>query len=224
MPENEDVQYVEHKNIVGKGLQISYESQLPLISFPSEDKWKQHIIDCSLVDIELDTKQNISLKNIFCNESLDEHKEWIINESKRQRPEVKTPEEFLEKLDDFFPSLVFHKNAISQIKTKVSPVDIPVIVNKLLTLEEYFCSWDGKVFDRSAFPRRFVSPESEATLKRYKKQHTYEWEGVNYLASYHVRYTGENVPGRIFIYPHNRLKKCIVFSLHTKLPTVDYPK
>lgn len=222
-PSTEDYQFVQHSDIVGKGFQIAYEKQRPLISIPSAENWKQHTIECLLYDVENEEKQ-IILKNIYCDESLKTHNEWIKSETKKEHLKIKTSDAFLSSIPSLFPSLVFHRNALAQIKSQVNPVNIPTIVEKLLELEKYFSVWDGGKFDRSAFPPRFISAESGETLSRYKSEHTFEWNGSHILVSYHVRYTGGDIPGRIYISPQHNQRKCLVCSLHTKLPTVSNPK
>ncbi len=223
-PSTEDYQYIQHSDIIGKGFQIAYEKSRPLLSIPSTDTWKQHIIECLLYDVENEEEKEIVLKNIYCDESLKTHNEWIISETKKEYLKIRTPDEFLHSIPLLFPSLVFHHNALAQIKNQVNPVNIPTIVEKLLELEKYFAVWDGSKFERSVFPPRFISPESDETLSRFKTEHTFVWDGTQIVVSYHVRYTGGDIPGRIYIYPQHNQKKCLVCSLYTKLPTVSEPK
>lgn len=224
IPSTEDYQFVQYDDVAGKGLQIAHENLSLLISIPSSDNWKQNVIQCSLYDVENDEVSQISLNNIYCDESLNTHKDWLKSEANKEHSRIRTPEAFLSSIPALFPSLVFHRNALAQIKSQVNPVNIPTILEKLLVLEKYFSDWDGGKFERSAFPPRFVSPESDETLSRYKAEHTFEWDDSNILVSYHIRYTGGNIPGRIYIYPQHDQKKCLICSLHTKLPTVSDPK
>lgn len=223
-PEFEDCQYVQLGDIDGKGLQISYECQVPLISIASDEKWKEHHLDCLLYDIETDEEKQVKIRNIFCEESLNEHKEWLCDESEKAVACISNSEELLQSLSNVFPSLVFHDNAIDQIRNTLNPVTIPTIAEKLYLLEKYFSEWDGNKFEREAFPRRFISPESKTTLSSFEIEHTFEWNGDNLLVSYHVRYTGGDIPGRIYVYPLHKEKKCLICSLYTKLPTVSDPK
>ena len=224
VPSTEDYQFVQYDDSVGKGLQMAYENQSSLISIPSSENWKQNVIQALLCDVENETESQIPLKNIYSKESLDEHKDWLKFEKNKENSKIRTPDAFLSNIPTLFPSLVFHRNALTQIKSQVNPVNIPTILDKLLVLEKYFSDWDGGKFERSAFPPRFVSPESEETLSRFETEHTFEWDGSSVLVSYHVRYTGGDIPGRIYIFPLHDQKKCLVCSLHTKLPTVSDPK
>lgn len=224
IPSTEDYQFVQYDDIIGKGFQMSHENQSPLLSIPSSENWKQNVIQCSLYDVENDKESQIALKNLYCDESLNTHKDWLKSEAKKEHSKIRTPDSFLSNIPTLFPSLVFHRNALAQIKGQVNPVNIPTILEKLLVLEKYFSNWDGGKFERSAFPPRFVSPESDETLSRFKIEHTFEWGNSSILVSYHIRYTGGDIPGRIYIYPQHDQKKCLVCSLHTKLPTVSDPK
>lgn len=223
-PSTEDYQFLQFGDTVGRGLQIAYEKQRPLISIPSDESWKQHEIESLLCDVENEEENKIFLKNIYCDESLRTHSDWIKNETEKEHLKIRTAEAFLSNIPTLFPSLIFHHTALTQIRSQVNPVNIPTIVEKLLMLEKYFSTWDGGKFERSEFPPRFVSPESEATLSRFKADHSFEWEETNLLVSYHVRYTGGNIPGRIYIYPFHEQRKCLICSLHTKLPTVSDTK
>ena len=219
-----DTLYVQHTGDVGTGLQIAYEKSSPLISFRSNADWEKHSIQCEVYDIESEKEYEISLKNLFSVESVKEHSEWVKERIQEEYAGIDTPAAFLSQYQKLFPSLCFHRDALDQMRTQINPVNVLTIVEKLLILERYFSNWDGGKFDRSVFPPRFVSPESEESLKRFKKQHTYVWEGHELLVSYHVRYTGGDIPGRIYIFPDHETRKCIVCSLDTKLPTVNDPK
>ena len=223
-PGLEDLLYVQFGANLGLGLQIAYEKSSPVVSFQSEEHWMKHKIRCTVCDVENEEESETWLINLATADSVNVHNEWIEETIKHEYAEMKTSAEFLAQYENLFPSLCFHHNALAQMKSQIRPVNIPTIVEKLLVLEKYFSTWDGGRFDRSVFPPRFVSPESEETLTRFKDEHTYMWEGRSFLVSYHVRYTGGHIPGRIYIYPDHDTKKCIVFSLDTKLPTVSDPK
>ena len=68
-----------------------------------------------------------------------------------------------------------------------------------------------------------TTPESEETLKRYKKEHTFRDEaGNDYVASWHMRFTG--IPGRIFFIPDYSAEGMLVCYIGKKLKTVLNPK
>ncbi len=223
-PENEDSMFVTFDNIEGKGLQIAFEENYPLISIPSSSVWNKALIKCAMCNLKTETEAQIKIHNVSSEETVVANRDWIGDRIQKEYQKIRTPQDFLNSYLTLFPSLAFHPNAIDQMEKKISSVNIPTIVNKLMILENYFVNWDGGIFDRSVFPDRFVSPESEETLTRFKDEHTFAWNGRKLLVSFHVRYTGGDIPGRIFIYPDSDTKKCIICSLHTKLPTVNYPK
>lgn len=216
--------YVEYSGMIGIGLQIAFENQSPLISFQSSPDWTKSTLDCQLYDLENDEQSEITLLNISSEDNIKAHNAIIEDSIKKEYVVVKTPQAFLMQYEELFPSLYFHPNALSQMKNQINPVSIPVIMEKLLVLENYFSKWDGKKFDLSAFPPRLISPESNETLTKFKDEHSFEWKGNKYIASLHMRYTGGQVPGRIYFYPDHKAKKGIVFSMYTKLPTVSNPK
>lgn len=67
-----------------------------------------------------------------------------------------------------------------------------------------------------------LEQESLVTLDKYKKEHTFIDElGVEYLASWHMRFTV--IPGRIFFIPQYKDDKILVCYIGKKLKNVSYP-
>jgi len=207
----------------GKGLLGAYENKGICISFTHDAYWRKFKIDCEMYSLVDDEISHIYILNLSEKNQLSEHYDELQKLRKREINSIVTPEQLLENLDFLFPSLVFNQVAVEQIIHTVEVQHVSIICNKLLELERYFSSWGGKVFDESAFPTKSVSPQSKETLKRFKKQHTYEFDGKEIVVSYHMRYTG-NIPGRIYFFPDADIQKGLICSLTTKLPTVSEPK
>ena len=223
-PNYNDNMLVECQENSGDGLQIAFEQDFPLISFSFSNLWQNSKICCKVCDLEKNEEINLELINFFDSTRVSDNSEWMRLRMAKGLDAIKTPADFLANYQSLYPSLCFHDNALRQIENQVNPINIPTIVERLMILEQYFSIWDGGKFNRDAFPNRLIAPESNKTLTDYEAQHTYEWKGNNILVSYHIRYTGGDIPGRIYFYPDRSTKKAIVCSLNTKLPTVSDPK
>jgi hypothetical protein len=215
---------VSHNDIIGKGFQIAYENDLPLLSFRFDDRWTSAKIECAICSLseEIFTCSIVNYSDIA---SVEIHENWLNNRISREKLDYDTPEQIIVNIERLFPSLAFSDVAISQLKSEIQTVHIPMLVDRLFKLEDYFSKWDGTIFNDGVFPRRLVSPESKETIDTYRNEYTFEFESEILLVSHHMRYTGEGrLQGRIYFVPHSLKKKCIIYSLHTKLPTVLYPK
>ena len=220
LPSTDDCIYVECNGKSGQGLLIAYEQDNPIVSFAFVDTWKTSPLSCTVCDLEKNEENSFELINFHDQSQIIEYGTYFEKSQSIETSKIQTPTDFLSEYKELFPSLIFHENALTQINSQIAPAIIPIIVRKLMKLERYFSGWDGGVFDTEKFPSRFISPESKQTLERFKAEHTYKWNKKDIIVSYHVRYTGGDVPGRIYVYPDHFEKKGIICSLHTKLPTV----
>lgn len=208
----------------GEGIQLAAEMDAPLISFSFLEEWKKSQVQCNIYRISNKVISEEYVHNFSTAQTIEENQGWLTTSFNDEICKLKTPPLLLEKREVFFPSLCFVSNALKQIKTELTQVTVPIVAEKLYQLEKYFSNWDGKEFKVEMFPARTISPESVETLRVYKKEHTYLYEGQEIIVSYHMRYTGGDIPGRIYFYPDHRTKKCVICSVTTKLPTVTDPK
>lgn len=220
---DDEIEVSSRSGVVGKGLLCAYENTGVCISFTNDNYWKNFKIDCKMYSLVDDETSDICILNISEKSQLSEHNDELQKLRKIEIDLINTPEQLLDKLDSLFPSLVFNQVAIEQLRHTVEIRHVSTICNKLLELEKYFSSWIGGAFDESAFPTKSVSPQSMETLKRFRTQHTFEFDEKEIIVSYHMRYTGK-IPGRIYFYPDTEIKKGLICSLTTKLPTVNEPK
>lgn len=207
----------------GKGLLAAYENNAKCISLAYDKYWESYNIECGYYSLIEDLTSLVYVHNISNSKQLEDNYTEIQKERKKEISSICTGKQLLAKINTLFPSLIFHRNAMDQLDGQVEAQHVSTICSKLLDLEKYFSEWDGRNFDKNVFPKRSVSPQSKETLKSFKKEHTYIFEGKKILVSYHMRYTG-NIPGRIYFYPDSESKKAYVCSLTTKLPTVTDPK
>lgn len=206
-----------------KGLLAAYENQAVCISMSYNTYWNDFYIKCEYYSLIEDSTSNVIVQNISSRDTLSNYSEEIRKLRRREAEVIRNPQQFIEKLNVLFPSLVFHQTAINQLKREIQAQHMSIICNKLLELEKYFSKWKEGAFDSSCFPVRSVSPQSKETLNKFKKEHTYQFGNKEIIVSYHMRYTG-NIPGRIYFYPDTAERKALICSLTTKLPTVTNPK
>jgi hypothetical protein len=203
---------------IGKGLLCAFQNRDVSISLASDVFWESFYIDAKIFNIYDDTEENVRVLNISKEDHVNENYNEI-NSICLKTLEYQEIEELLRDLDSLFPYLVFHKKAIDQLKTQVESQHISAIIRKLYELNEYFFKWDEGPFNPNQFKSK-ISPESQATLKMYEKEHTFSYEGGEILVSFHLRYTGK-IAGRIFFYPDPKIRKGVICSLTSKLPTVS---
>lgn len=179
-------------------------------------------MEAEYFNLEDECIQKIRIFNLFNVEVIRENKD-VIEDRKRQEYEQEiSKEEFIEKLDILYPSLVFGKVAREQLKSKIEDQHFRIIRKKLFELQEIFSNWNGERISNDMFQSKMTT-ESKETLKAFKDEHTFEFENKIVVASHHIRYTG-NIAGRIYFYPEKNDKKAYICSLTTKLPTVSEPK
>lgn len=208
---------------VGIGLLTAYENAATCISFVYDSFWEDYIIQCKYYSLSENKDYAVIIPNLSKPDHLKENYKQIQALKERQLTDIRTPAQLLAKIDSLFPSLIFHDNALKQLKNEVQVQHIGAICDKLMMLENYFSHWDGDKFDETAFPTKCISPQSKETLERFQGQHTYSFPNRQIIVSYHIRYTG-NIPGRIYFYPDNTIRKAYVCSLTTKLSSVSNPK
>lgn len=214
-----EVRYADYSD---GALQIAYTKDYALLSFGTNESWKCDEIDVSINYIDESVEQHCCLKN-FYNEGSIGNNSWI-----KTLPSFVFTEKYadinslLNDLDNAFPNLIFHDMALKQLKNEIQSSWYHSLANRLYELDQSCLGIEDNDFDKRFFPPRTISSESKETINRFKKEYTFEYKGQSYLIKYHLRYTG-NSQGRIYFVPIEG-KKCIVYSLTTKLPTVSYPK
>lgn len=213
----EDEYEVRVDNEILKGGTEAHLNDSFMLSIGLDSKWEQKTINALLCSVCEEEKQ-ISLKNVYCREQLDEI-DIQKNFYKKEIEAIKTYEELWKQRDQLFPHLCFCPSIEKDFSVlQISYLD--GIIKKLLELEEYCVNFAGKIFDPSKLTKTTL--ESESTLNQYKKEHTFiDEKGIEYLASWHMRFTG--IPGRIFFIPQYEQDKILICYIGKKLKNVSYP-
>lgn len=203
----------------GTGLLKAFIDSEATISLASNLFWKSICIDAEFHTLEDNDVKKIQIFNISNKMDLETNLSKLQLLFRDRARRCNNTEQLLSNLETLFPSLVFHENVIKQLKTQVQSMHIPAIVTKLCELEFYFSKWTIGSFNHKDLT--YASPQSQETLKKYKKEHTFVFNNQDVLVSYHLRYTG-NIAGRIYFAPCYETRRGLVCSITNKLPTVSY--
>ena len=213
----EDEYEVNVEDEILKGGTEAYLNDSFMVSIGLDEKWEQKDIKATLFSVYEEEKE-ININNIYCKEQLDDNDvEEVFYREKRKS--VKSYEQLWDQKEELFPHLSFCPSVEEDFSClQISYLD--GVVKKLLELERYCTNFGNEIFDPSKLTK--TTGESLATLDKYRKEHTFIDEiGVEYLASWHMRFTG--IPGRIFFIPQYEDDKILVCYIGKKLKNVSYP-
>lgn len=213
----EDEYEVNVEDEILKGGTEAYLNDSFMVSIGLDEKWEQKDIKATLFSVYEEEKE-ININNIYCKEQLDDNDvEEVFYREKRKS--VKSYEQLWDQREELFPHLCFCPSVEENLSSlQISCLD--GIEGKLLELERYCTNFGDKIFDPSKLTK--TTGESLVTLDKYKKEHTFIDElGVEYLASWHMRFTV--IPGRIFFIPQYKDDKILVCYIGKKLKNVSYP-
>lgn len=185
-----------------------------LLSLPFNRKWRTDTlqVDFSRLSENELLSSNISLLNLFSLGQISDHiikKTELLN--KFQLYDFDQVWSLRKKL---FPNLCFCanvKNDFDQLEKSY----LTQVIKKLMELEELAATKPFQ-FDPKCLCN--PSPESPATLKQYKKEHTFQYDEEPVLASWHIRFTG--YPGRIYFKPLQ--DSILICHVGKHLPTVRF--
>ena len=191
-----------------------------LISFSSDSRWLTDTIDAVYKRIDEEADKQIKLPNVADEETVRSFQKKYGGSLLADSLEaITTGQDILTNATELFSNLVFCDTAKRQLKQERNPVLIKQISKRLLELQEYFES-KPKIFDQKKL--NHATPESQATLTQYRREHTFQLPTGKYeVFSWHVRFTG-NYEGRIFFLPDISRAKCYIGQIGGKLKTVTY--
>lgn len=182
-----------------------------------KSEWESPELNGEFFSLKEDTTQELVVPNLYKHEQLLEpfYKTVL---SRYSAIKVQSYEELWRMREKLFPHLVF----CPSVEKNLSNLEffyINQVVKKLTELEQYCADNLNKPFDKDLLTK--TTPETEATLQKYKKEHTFwDEERCAHLASWHMRFTG--IPGRIFFVPEYKDGKVLVCYIGEKLPNVTY--
>lgn len=199
-----------------KGGTESWINDSCMLSIELNEKWKEENIEVTLISV-VESNKKVKIRNVSDKEHLENEnikKLFIVDN------EVKSYNELWEKRGELFPHLSFCPSVEGKLKNlQVSYLN--QVTKKLVELEDYCVQFPKLAFDPSKLTK--TTTESGATLEKFEKEHTFKDEdGKEYLASWHMRFTG--IPGRIFFIPNynDDKDKILICYIGEKLRNVSY--
>ncbi|HAU86230.1 MAG TPA: hypothetical protein DCW90_12275 [Lachnospiraceae bacterium] len=205
------------------GCLIAYETNNFVVSFKTHKCWEKTFIKglySTLLEEEtIESPKEVQVFNICKTKDIDGLKENYHEQINQKFQNIRSGRDLVEHLTEWFPAIQFCDRAIEQLSKENYLINLQQIIKKLLELNQYFSDVKGS-FDMSAL--KHCTPESEATLKHYKQEHTFLTpDGREELFSFHLRYTG-TYAGRIFFKPDVGNQRCIVAHIGKKLKNQTY--
>lgn len=190
-----------------------------MISICLDETWKENEISARLYSLADETEVPVIIKNAFFNGQLRGEPFFSILKE-LQTVKIYSYMDLWEGRHVLFPHLRFSPTVGKDLEgLEVSYLH--QIVKKLLELDRYCKQYGGLPFRPELLTKTTV--ESESTLQKYRKEHTFKDEyDVEYLASWHMRFTG--IPGRIFFVPDYSEDTMLVCYIGEKLSNSTYPK
>lgn len=189
-----------------------------LISLGCKASWKQDTLYFRFYSLLADSDELMKVPNVSAAYQLEQEPVHSMLTRLRVSP-VYSYEELWRRKDELFPHLRFCPSVQRDFR-QLETTYLAQIIRKLLELDCYASSYDGGPFQPSLLSK--TTPESEETLRQYRKEHTFTDDfGTEYIASWHMRFTG--MAGRVFFVPSYRNKLFLICYVGKKLPNVTYP-
>jgi hypothetical protein len=203
-PENQQgnplIQYL-HNNKDAYGLGAAHLMESLAISLNTGNKrWRKNLLDIKIMEMvedEADLVEYDETVRHMCEEShLQSHEKWI---AERLKTIVRNGKELLKKAQEWYPNLLFCKDAEAQLKQL--PGNTPEfrrIITRLFELERYCQQWEHGGFEVNAIPN--ASNESDSTMQQYGRLRMFICpDGQSRSFGFHLK----GIPGhwRIHIWP-----------------------
>lgn len=181
------------------------------------DEWQVESLEGKFYSLNDDTEETVILSNIYTEAQIENLpiSDFLDNKYFKQ---IYSYEDLWCRRDILFPHLEFCPS-VEQDLEKLEVSYINQVIKKLYELERDCLEHDHEPFDKNRLSK--TSPESEATLQQYHKEHTFfDEDGKAHIASWHMRFTG--IPGRIFFVPNFKNGKILICYIGEKLKNVKY--
>lgn len=215
--EEDEYEVIYEKEILKGGTEAVLNDSF-LISVCFNESWEKDSITAQFFSLLDMREQTIIIDNVFYKEQL--YREPIYRKLKSTREiKVYSYSDLWKRREELFPHLRFCPS-VEKDFGKLEKLYLGQVIKKLMELEEYSAGNSGLKFNPDLLTK--TTPEGESTLQKYRKQHTFcDDDGTEYLASWHIRFTG--IPGRIFFIPEYKNDCILICYVGEKLPNTTYP-
>lgn len=164
------------------GFGYAFNNSLGLICFSVDNEWDKNTYEIRSEfladngeDIIFDT---VEVKNLLCKEDKINHEKWI-DEQFRLKKQIMSKEfvdfeDFWEKRNALFPSLLFCNDVLNQIMLygSVNDTSFKKAVRYLHSLENHISDVNKSIKKFDELPGD-ISNDSEATINKYKEERTF---------------------------------------------------
>lgn len=205
-----------HQGQSAEGLGLAWVLDGLAVSLNPVD-WPLHQVPLTERRIESDTtihEQEVAVRHASTADHADLHAQWL-------RPPVEIADglDLWTRRGTLLPSLQLCARVERQLREldRGHPL-LDQILHRLLRLEAYVATWTSGTFHSDSLGFK-VTPQSQATLTRYPKDHTFTCpDGAERLFSWHLRLT----PGawRVYFEPEHQ-SRFFIGHIGAKLPTVS---
>jgi hypothetical protein len=222
---NERSQF-SYQNEEAKGLGIAYLLEALALSFKSAQRWDRSILELTLIELdeegEMRDEQILKVTHACSIVHSQQHENWIKERVRNHAQlDILDGNDIWVRREALFPNLRFCETVQKQLQGVLrGDLLLQPIMKKLFDLNTFCENWHGGFFDCHKIPG-YITPESDATLKKYAEEHTFMCpDGTNRLFSWHARLTPS--AWRIYFYINEEKKSLIVGYIGHKLPNVLY--
>lgn len=214
------------RSVPAQGMLAAFLTDGIVVSIGSDRQW-----DCAWLGLEIremDESANVTcaaeqIRHFSTTEHVKEHTSWLQD---RSAVPLMEPGDLWMERSAMFPALDFCDRVEDQLRS--FPWGSPQRNQIIIRLEQLNSWWGSCRNQRLSGPRCReiapckLTPESEATLKRYAEAHTFRCpDGQNRLFSWHVRFTPG--AGRIYFFWPDLSEKITVGHVGQHLPTIARP-
>lgn len=210
-----------HEQNKASGLGAAFLLDVLAVSFHSHTIWEAHFVQLSqeyLQENNVIINQVVSVQHACSREHVFAHQTWI---RKRTQINIESGTDLCAHSAVLYPNLRFCLSAFAQLQALPSgEIHLQQIRKHLLDLDTYCEKWHEASFSLQGVAGR-ITPESDATLRTYKKEHTFLCpDGQQRVFSWHCRVTPE--PWRIYFFPLPQERLIIIGHVGNHLPTIKY--
>ncbi|MFH1113330.1 MAG: hypothetical protein V1792_05365 [Pseudomonadota bacterium] len=186
------------------GLKAAYVSDGLALSMTSEEEWNNFLIECDIHEVvgeDVECRREV-VHHASTTSHVEPQLSWI---EERIRIAVRDGKELWHLRGDFFPALDWC-SSVEDLMAQLPVAALPRIVGGLFSLNSFCATWQSGRFASQEI-QCVVSPESEATLKKYCGERTFMCpDGTHRLFSWHAKVGSWRIyfdpasgPGRLLV-------------------------